>query len=103
MNHAKYYQCTECAKSYPLTSIINLCPDCNRPLEVKLDLDNFNTHPQGWDGFNPDLHSMWRYGPLLPLDINDAVDSQYILSCVKLKSKLSLPILLVCILKFTPS
>ena len=80
MNHAKYYQCTECAKSYPLTSIINLCPDCNRPLEVKLDLDNFNTHPQGWDGFNPDLHSMWRYGPLLPLDINDAVDSQYILS-----------------------
>lgn len=80
MSFAKNLKCTHCAREYELLQLINLCPSCQRPLEIQLDLDRLATEKKDFSWYRPDINSMWRFGSLLALDINDADDAQSILS-----------------------
>jgi threonine synthase len=57
---------------------MNLCPVDHRPVEVVMDLKKLDsTQPdQAW--YRPQRSDMWRFGGLLPLDINDPSDRPHI-------------------------
>lgn len=59
---------------------MNLCPVDDRPVEVIIDTDKVTQSYSSKPWLNPDIRSMWRYGPLLPLDINDEKDRQSIVT-----------------------
>ena len=66
-------RCSKCAKSFEPNQLLNLC-DCGGPLLVEYDL---GTISKIWDratlGSAKTQASMWRYGPVLPLDPVEAV------------------------------
>ena len=65
---------------YPPDSIMNLCLADGRPVEIILDVERIRSElpPMAW--YSPDRKDMWRFGALLPLDAQDALDRQYIVS-----------------------
>ncbi len=80
MSYAKKLKCTHCAREYEISQLINLCPSCQRPLEIQIDLDKLAAEKKDFSWYRPEVHSMWRFGSLLALDIHDADDAQSILS-----------------------
>jgi len=66
--------------TYPPGSVMNLCPRDHRPVQMVLDLERLRSErgPDGW--YRPDRPSMWRFGGLLPLDIDDPADRSWIVS-----------------------
>jgi threonine synthase len=54
---------------------MNLCPVDKRPVEIIIDLDRLK---YGGDWYDPARRDMWRYGGLLPLDINDPTDRAHV-------------------------
>ncbi len=66
--------------TYPPDSVMNLCPRDQRPVQMVLDLARLRRE-RGQDGwYRRDRPSMWRFGGLLPLDIDDPVDRSRIVS-----------------------
>lgn len=65
---------------YPPDELLNLDPADGRPLRMELDLEALAAaYPdRGW--YQPELNSMWRFGPLLPLDPNLEDDRRHIVS-----------------------
>ena len=59
---------------------MNLCPVDNRPVQVVLDLDRLQAEqgPDGW--WNPARRDLWRFGGLLPLDVNDPDDRRHVVT-----------------------
>ena len=59
---------------------MNLCPVDGRPVEIIMDLERLaSSQPEaGW--YDPGRSDLWRFGGLLPLDINDAGDQPHIFS-----------------------
>jgi threonine synthase len=57
---------------------MNLCPVDDRPLEVIIDVERLLAEKPGLSWYNPDRNDMWRFGGLLPLDINDDQDRAFI-------------------------
>jgi threonine synthase len=59
---------------------MNLCPEDGRAVQVVLDLERLLVE-RGRDGWwNPSERSLWRFGGLLPLDLNDPADRRFIVS-----------------------
>jgi threonine synthase len=57
---------------------MNLCERDGRPIQVVLDLERLQAE-QGRDGWlAPSRRDLWRFGGLLPLDVNDPEDRRYI-------------------------
>jgi len=73
-------KCTGCGAEYAPDSLMNLCPTDGRPVEIIIDLERLgSTHPKAaWH--DPGRGDQWRFGGLLPLDINDAEDQAHIIS-----------------------
>lgn len=65
---------------YSAQRLMGVCPVDGRPLEMVLDLDRLRReHPDGtW--YRPQRMSMWRFGALLALDADDAVERAQIVS-----------------------
>lgn len=80
MSYSSHLRCSGCGKEYPLDSIMNLCPHDNRPVEIIIDTDRLKADLPDFQWYRPDIKSMWRFGALLALDINDAGDREYIVS-----------------------
>lgn len=59
---------------------MNLCPRDNRPLQIAIDIEAIKSQQPDFTWYHPDEKSMWRFGSLLALDINDEKDKQSILS-----------------------
>ncbi len=59
---------------------MNLCPVDGRPLELVLDIDRIARERANFEWYRPDINSMWRFGSLLGLDINDNSDRNSIIS-----------------------
>ena len=76
MSYSSHLRCTGCRKEYPLDSIMNLCPHDNRPVEIIIDTDRLKADLPDFQWYRPDIKSMWRFGALLALDINDAGDRE---------------------------
>lgn len=49
---------------------MNLCPKDNRPVKLVLDIDAIKNDYPDMSWFDPQQKNMWRFGPLLPFNIN---------------------------------
>ena len=59
---------------------MNLCPDDQRPVEIQIDLEALLSGPEEMAWYNPQRPDMWRFGGLLPLDVNAVDDRPFIVS-----------------------
>jgi threonine synthase len=59
---------------------MNLCPADGRPVEMIIDLDRLTATQPNRAWYDPGRGDMWRFGGLLPLDINEASDQAHIVT-----------------------
>jgi len=59
---------------------MNLCPEDNRPIELVIDVEKIKHEKPNFSWYRPDIKSMWRFGSLLGLDINNENDLRNIVS-----------------------
>jgi threonine synthase len=57
---------------------MNLCDRDGRPVQVVLDLERMASERGRDGGWDPGRRDLWRFGGLLPLDINDPADRRRI-------------------------
>jgi threonine synthase len=57
---------------------MNLCPRDESPVEVVIDLERLVKEQPNLTWYQPKRNDMWRFGGLLPLDINNPGDRQHI-------------------------
>ena len=80
MSYVKNLRCTACHTEYPNEQLMNLCPLDNRPLELIIDVERIKEEKTHFSWYRPEIKSLWRFGSLLGLDINDEKDQQSIVS-----------------------
>ena len=80
MSYLKYLKCSDCGKEYPKDKLMNLCPEDNRPLELIIDIEQIKKDKPNFQWYRPEIKSMWRFGSLLGLDINNPKDQKDIIS-----------------------
>jgi threonine synthase len=73
-------KCTGCGAEYAADTLMNLCPVDNRPVEIIIDLERLQREQPGQAWYRRDRRDMWRFGGLLPLDINEPGQARYIIS-----------------------
>jgi len=71
-------RCTGCDAEYPSDTIMNLCPVDQRPVEITMDLSRLMAEQPNLTWYQPQRNDMWRFGGLLPLDINNPDDRPHI-------------------------
>ncbi len=57
--------------AYPADKVMNLCPVDASPVEIVMDLERLAAEQPGQSWYRPERNDMWRFGGLLPLDINN--------------------------------
>ncbi len=72
MSHVKSLRCRECGREYPIEPL-NVCDYCFGPLEVTYDYETI-ARVISRERIARGPFSMWRYGDLLPVDAEMAVD-----------------------------
>ncbi|MCJ8269071.1 MAG: hypothetical protein MJK04_06675, partial [Psychrosphaera sp.] len=80
MSYVSKLRCSACNKEYPNNQLMNLCPVDNRPLEMIIDVARVKAELPDFKWYRPDLKSMWRFGALMALDINNPADAANIMS-----------------------
>ncbi|MEJ8567815.1 threonine synthase [Elongatibacter sediminis] len=75
-----HLECIGCGARYPATTLMNLCPVDNRPVEIRMDLERLVAERPGLAWYDPARRDQWRFGGLLPLDVTEAADQPYIVS-----------------------
>ncbi|HSM68368.1 MAG TPA: threonine synthase, partial [Xanthomonadales bacterium] len=80
MSYISHLHCTACGAEYPADAVMNLCPADQRPVEIIMDLERLMAEQPGQAWYRPERADMWRFGGLLPLDINKADDRRHIVS-----------------------
>jgi threonine synthase len=78
MSLISHLQCTRCGAEYPANTVMNLCPVDNSPVEIIMDLERLSAEQPDLAWYQPERNDMWRFGGLLPLDINNPVDEPHI-------------------------
>jgi threonine synthase len=73
-------KCTACGAEYAPDTLMNLCPVDGRPVEMIIDLERLQATQPDAAWYHPERGDMWRFGGLLPLDINDSGDREYIVT-----------------------
>ncbi len=78
MSLISHLRCLGCGAEYAADTLMNLCPVDQRPVEIVMDLQKLDsTQPdQAW--YKPQRNDMWRFGGLLPLDINNRQEATHI-------------------------
>ncbi len=80
MGFVSHLACTVCGASYPAERLMNLCERDGRPLQIVMDCERLKAE-RGRDGWwNPDRRDLWRFGGLLPLDVDDPDDRRHIVT-----------------------
>jgi threonine synthase len=74
MGNASNLICSRCNKRFPPNQALNLC-DCGGPLLVSYDLPDIRARWNKSD-LNHSINSMWRYAPVLPCELEEAVTLQ---------------------------
>ncbi len=75
-----HLQCVGCGAQYAPTTLMNLCPADQRPVEIRLDLERLQTERPNGAWYDPGRRDLWRFGGLLPLDIADPDDRRFIVT-----------------------
>lgn len=70
MNAFSHLQCAYCNREYPPDQLINLCPECGKPILARYDLEKLkNTRSKNVLKTRPE--DMWRYEEVLPVQNMD--------------------------------
>ena len=74
MGYVSHLSCSVCGATYPAKSVMNLCQQDGRPLQMVIDLKRLKAEvgADGW--WNPQRRDLWRFGGLLPLSVDDPAD-----------------------------
>src|SRR5210317_612570 len=80
MNLISHLQCTRCGAQYAADSIMNLCPVDDSPVEIIMDLERLSVEQADQSWYQPQRKDMWRFGGLLPLDIDNPDHAPHIFS-----------------------
>ncbi len=67
-------------REYPADRLMNLDPLDNRPVEIVLDLQRLERELPELAWYRPKRRDRWRFGALLPLDIEDPGDRRHIVT-----------------------
>jgi len=78
MSFVSHLQCTRCGTQYPADTVMNLCPKDDSPVEIIMDLKRLMEEQPNQSWYHPERNDMWRFGGLLPLDINNPDDQPHI-------------------------
>jgi len=78
MSYVSHLRCTACGAQYPADAVMNLCPVDNRPVEIIMNLESLAAEQPDLAWYQPERNDMWRFGGLLPLDINNSEDALHI-------------------------
>lgn len=78
MSLISHLQCIRCGTQYPADTVMNLCPKDNSPVEIIMDLKRLAAEQPDQSWYQPERKDMWRFGGLLPLDINNPDDRPHI-------------------------
>jgi threonine synthase len=80
MGYVSHLSCSTCGADYPAKSVMNLCRHDGRPLQLVIDLKRLAAKcgADGW--WHPTRRDLWRFGGLLPLDVNDPADRPHIVT-----------------------
>lgn len=78
MSYVSHLHCIRCGAEYPADSIMNLCPVDDSLVEIIIDLERLKAEQPNMAWYQPERNNMWRFGGLLPLDINDPQDIPHI-------------------------
>ena len=78
MSFISHLQCIRCGAQYPADTVMNLCPVDASPVEIIMDLRRLVAEQPNQSWYQPERNNMWRFGGLLPLDINDPDDQPHI-------------------------
>ena len=78
MSLVSHLQCTRCGAKYPANTVMNLCPVDNSPVEIIMDLERLAAEQPYLSWYQPERKNMWRFGGLLPLDINNPDERPHI-------------------------
>jgi len=80
MSYVSHLSCTVCGAEYPAGRVMNLCERDGRPLQVVLELERLKRE-RGRDGWwTPSRRDLWRFGGLLPLDVDDPEDRRHVIT-----------------------
>ncbi len=80
MRYVTHLFCPSCGSTYSKDRVMNLCEQDGRPVQMAIDLERLKAE-RGEGGFwNPDRRDLWRFGGLLPLDVNDEADAVHVVS-----------------------
>ncbi len=80
MRYVSHLACSVCGATFSVKAPMNLCPHDGRPIQLVMDLARLQAE-RGRDGWwNPARRDLWRFGGLLPLDIEDPDDSRSIVT-----------------------
>jgi threonine synthase len=80
MSYVSHLACSVCGAEYPADRLMNLCERDGRPVQIVLDLKRLRAE-RGRDGWwDPARRSLWRFGGLLPLDIDGVGDRRHIVT-----------------------
>ena len=80
MSYVSHLSCSVCRAEYPAGRVMNLCERDSRPLQMVLDLERLKAE-RGRDGWwNPSRRDLWRFGGLLPLDVDDPDDRRHVIT-----------------------
>jgi threonine synthase len=80
MRYVSHLACPTCDATYPPDRLMNLCERDGRPVQVVIDIPRLKAERGPDGGWDPSRNDLWRFGGLLPLDINDAEDRRSIVS-----------------------
>ena len=67
-------------QEYPADRLMNLDPIDNRPVEMVLDLQRLASERPRLGWYHPGRRDLWRFGALLPLDIDHPDDLRHIIT-----------------------
>jgi len=73
-------KCTACGAEYPADTLMNLCPKDQRPVQIIIDLERLQQEQPDAAWYRPQRSNMWRFGGLLPLDMDNPSDRSNIVS-----------------------
>jgi threonine synthase len=80
MRFVSHLACPTCGATYPKDRVMNLCEVDGRPVQVVLDLSRLKAERGPEGGWDPSRRDLWRFGGLLPLDVDDPDDRRSVVS-----------------------
>jgi threonine synthase len=80
MSHVSHLSCSVCGAQYPADRPMKLCEHDGRPVQMVIDLKRLKAE-HGRDGWwQPERRDLWRFGGLLPLDVDDPDDRRHVVT-----------------------